>query len=144
MSHIKHGVKLLAGGAERFSARGVELEVTAASEGAIAAVEGAGGAVTSVYRTRLALLAHLHPERYDIPVRSPRPPPRKMAYYTDARTRGYLSSDVQLRRMKAALARGEPHASFRVPLWAGGAKADPAKHLLDIDVAPWEAVKEAR
>lgn len=142
VSHIKHGVKLLAGGSERFVATGLNLEVTEASLPAIAAVEAAGGSVTSLYRTRLALHSHLHPERYDIPVRSPRPPPRKMAYYTDARTRGYLSSDVQLARMKAALARAEPHASFRQKLWAGGADVDEKRHLLDIDLRPWEVLRK--
>ena len=141
VSRIKHGVKLLSGGAERFTATGVNIQVSAASAGAIAAIEGSGrgGSVTSIYLTRLALHAHLHPERYDIPIRAPRPPPRKMAYYTNYRTRGYLSSQLQLMRLKTALKEGKPNASFQTPLWVGGAEMDSARHLLDIDTAPWEA-----
>ena len=145
VAHIKHGVKLLGGGAGVFTTPGVRIEVSAASAGAIAAVEGAGGgaAVTSVYLTRLALHAHLHPERYDIPIRAPRPPPRKMRYYTDFRTRGYLSADLQLARLRERLAAAGPAgagaaATFLTPLWVGGAPLDAARVLTDIDAKPWE------
>ena len=36
--------------------------------------------------------------------KEPRPPPKKMKYYTDADKRGYLSSEVQLRDLKLRLA----------------------------------------
>ncbi len=147
VSRIKHGVKLLGDGAARFTARGVRIEVSAASAAAIAAVEGGarGGSVTSQYFSRLALHAHLHPERYDIPIRAPRPPPRKMAYYTNYRNRGYLSSHLQLTRLRARLAAGAgADATFLNPLWVGGAPPDAGRHLLDIDTAPWAAPPAVR
>ena len=132
-------MKLLASGAERWTARGVQLEVTAASGAAIAAIERAGGSVLSTYRTRLALHAHLHPERYDIPIRAPRPPPAKLPYYTDFANRGYLSSEVQLRALRARLAAGARAPDGRAPsmlqpLFAGGAAPDAARVILDIDL----------
>ena len=134
MSHIKHGVKLLANGAGRWVAQGVHLEVTAASGKAISTVEKAAGSVVSVYRTRLALHAHLHPERYSIPIRSPRPPPSKLSYYTDFRNRGYLSARLQLNQLKKNLAEGKPGASMLLPLFAGG--AEPSERvLLDIETS---------
>ena len=140
LSHIKHGVKLLANGAERWTAQGVQIEVTAASATAIRAIEKAQGSVTSTYRTRLALHSHLHPERYDIPIRSPRPPPNKLAYYTDYRNRGYLSSKLQLETLRERLAQGARAPggrapSFLIPLFAGGAPPREDKVILDIDVA---------
>ena len=147
LSHIKHGVKLLANGAERWTAQGVQLEVTAASGKAISAVEKAGkGSVLSIYRTRLALHAHLHPERYSIPIRSPRPPPSKLPYYTAFKNRGYLSSRVQLERLKKRLAGGgvgDGRApSMLMPLFEGGAVSD--KVILDIEVGAGSVGKAAQ
>ncbi len=114
----------------------MQLDVSAASGAAIRAIEAAGGGVTTTYRTRLALHAHLHPERYAIPIRSPRPPPGKIGYFTDYRNRGYLSSRLQLERLKARLAAGDADApSMLMPLFAGGAAPDAERVLLDIDLA---------
>jgi len=135
LSHIKHGVKLLANGKERWTAQGVRLEVTAASAAAIHAIERTQGSVVSTYLSRLALHAHLHPERYDIPIRAPRPPPGKIAYYTDYRNRGYLSSRLQLQALKARLAEGTAEQpTMLMPIFAGGAAPDKERVILDIDV----------
>jgi large subunit ribosomal protein L15 len=116
---IKYGVKLLARGKERFAAR-VRIEVSAASAEAIRAVEAAGGSVRSVYYTPLALRALLRPEKFDFPIKSPRPPPNKIGYFLNYRNRGYLSSRLQLE----AIRRGEPHA--QVPVYVGGGPVDMA------------------
>ena len=110
---IRHGVKLLARGKERFAAR-VHLEVSAASAEAIRAVEAAGGSVRCVYYSPLALRALLRPEKFDFPIKSPRPPPNKIGYYLNYRNRGYLSSRLQLEALRA----GAPHA--QVPVYVGG------------------------
>lgn len=143
MRRIKHGVKLLARGSERWAAAGVALEVTAASAGAISAVEARGGSVVSVYRTPLALRAHLRPHRFATPIRSPRPPPGKMAYYTAWRSRGYLSSAVQLAALRKRLAEGgHPAPSMLMPVFAGGAPPG-GNILLDIELDPAAALKAA-
>jgi large subunit ribosomal protein L15 len=99
---IKHGVKLLATGKESFSAK-VNVQVSQASEEAIRAIERAGGSITSVYYTSLALRALLKPERFDFPIKSPRPVPKEIGYYLNYRNRGYLSSRLQLERLKSSL-----------------------------------------
>eukprot|EP00884_Botryococcus_braunii_P005661 jgi/Botrbrau1/15096/Bobra.0255s0009.1 len=58
---IKHGVKLLAGGA-RFFKHKVDLQVSQASQKAKEAVEAAGGRVTKVYYNPLGLRALLKPD----------------------------------------------------------------------------------
>ena len=60
-----------------------------------------------------------------------------MAYYTDFRTRGFLSSKLQLRTLREGLAAGVPHPTMVLPLFAGGARHDPSRVLLDIDTEPW-------
>jgi len=108
------GVKLLAGGKERFQGP-VHLEVNWASEEAIAAAEQAGGQVTSIHLNRLAVRALVCPdkfakiainkddendntdgERYVLP-RQARPPPKLQPYYTSWKNRGYLCPQVQMR-----------------------------------------------
>ena len=93
---IKHGVKLLAKEADRLTTP-VTLEVSRASHAAIAAVEGAGGRVTTKYYNRLALRALLKPESFDGPLpRRARPPPKIMEYYKSFENRGELSPEMQL------------------------------------------------
>lgn len=126
LSAIPHGVKLLGRGAPGFAAAvaGVHLdiEVSAASASAIAAVEAAGGRVRSVYYSPLALRAHLQPAKFDLPIKSPHPPPKLVDYYRSWAARGYLCPEVQLADLKARLAAGVPlpHAAALVPLYAGG------------------------
>lgn len=136
LSTVRHGVKLLAGGADRFAAK-IDIEASQVSLAAAQAIEAAGGSVKSVYYSPLALRSHLKPHKFELPVRSPLPPPKKMKYYTSAETRGYLSSEVQLKEVKARLARGESpfRAAQVMPLYAGG----PAERAVAVGLAPTTA-----
>merc|ERR1712070_1213036 len=98
---VKHGVKLVGNGEHLENP--VNIEVTKASESAIKAVEDVGGSVTTVWLNRLALRAHMKPEKFDIIPRRARPPPKKMAYYTDWKNRGYLSPEAQARKHSISL-----------------------------------------
>ena len=112
---FKHGVKLV-GGKQPLAALStpIHIEVSAASAAAIAAVEAAGGSIKSVYYTPLALRSLLKPHKFDLPIMAPRPPPRKMRYFTSDENRGYLSRVVQLGEVARARAAG------RSPLAAAG------------------------
>lgn len=80
------GVKLLADGADAFTAK-VDLQVSSASAAARAAVEAAGGRLTTVYYNDLGLRALLRPEWFEKKGRVlPRParPPPKLAPRFDA------------------------------------------------------------
>ena len=104
---IEHGVKLLARGKERLKTPLV-LEVSRASESAIDAMEAVGGEVTTVHYNRLALRALLKPDKFDIVPKQAKPPPRLLTYYRSFKNRGYLSPQVQMRkllRMRPDLAR---------------------------------------
>ncbi|ETV74044.1 ribosomal protein L15 [Aphanomyces astaci] len=95
-SRVKHGVKLLAKGKSALTTP-INIEVSQASQGAIEAVELAGGAIKSVYFNRLGLRSLLKPHKFDgkpLPQLA-RPPPKKMGYYTDINKRGYLSAEIQ-------------------------------------------------
>lgn len=120
---VEHGIKLLGGKTPelKFGAR-IEIEVTQASESAIKAIEANGGRVRAVYYSPVALRALLKPHKYDLPMRSPRPPPRLMAYYTAADKRGYLSPELQLADLKARLAAGmDKYAAAQLmPVFVGG------------------------
>ncbi|KAF0694470.1 Aste57867_14638 [Aphanomyces stellatus] len=95
-SRVKHGVKLLATGKSHLTTP-ISIEVSEASQGAIQAVESAGGSIKSVYFNRLGLRALLKPHKFDgkqMPQQA-RPAPKKMGYYTDFEKRGYLSAEIQ-------------------------------------------------
>eukprot|EP00544_Gedaniella_sp_CCMP2646_P010613 CAMPEP_0202495386 /NCGR_PEP_ID=MMETSP1361-20130828/16234_1 /ASSEMBLY_ACC=CAM_ASM_000849 /TAXON_ID=210615 /ORGANISM="Staurosira complex sp., Strain CCMP2646" /LENGTH=241 /DNA_ID=CAMNT_0049126373 /DNA_START=82 /DNA_END=807 /DNA_ORIENTATION=+ len=95
--NIKHGVKLLAKGSERFKTP-LKIRVSRASSQAIEAVEKAGGEVTTVHYNRLALRALLKPEKFDIIPKFARPPSKLMPYYLNwNKNRGYLSPQAQMR-----------------------------------------------
>jgi len=91
--HFKHGVKLLGRGLEslkRLEAlpEKIQIEVTDASVSAIAAVEGVGGTLKKVHFSKLALRAHLKPERFTfLPTTDSVPQPRNRwryaPYYDD-------------------------------------------------------------
>jgi large subunit ribosomal protein L15 len=98
-SSIKHGMKLLGDGKERLTSP-ILIQISRASEGAIQAIEEAGGEVTTVHYNRLALRALLKPEKFErkgLP-KFARPPPKWQPYYTNwHRNRGYLSVQAQMR-----------------------------------------------
>jgi len=88
------GVKLLGGGSERLTSP-LRLEVQDATQRAIEAVEGLGGAIETVYYSRLTLRALLKPERLaakgQLLPRPALPPPRLMRdLYATEHKRGYL------------------------------------------------------
>lgn len=79
----------------------LDIEVSQASESAIKAVEAAGGNITSVYHNRLALRALLKPHKFETIPQSARPTPKKMDYYTNFEKRGYLSPEIQAKKVLA-------------------------------------------
>jgi large subunit ribosomal protein L15 len=99
ISRAKGGVKLLAKGESQLS-EPLHLEVNNASDGAIKAIEKAGGTVTCVHLNKLALRSMIKPIKFDILPRRARPPPRLMDLYLDGTKCGYLSPEVQIRNMK--------------------------------------------
>ena len=105
-SSVKHGVKLLAKGKERLRTP-FKIEISRASEGAIDAIEKVGGEIATVHYNRLALRALLKPEKFDIIPKRAGPPPKLMQYYTDYDKRGYLSPEVQLRKLKEGFEKNE-------------------------------------
>jgi len=104
VGRFKHGVKLLGTGELKTA---ITIEVSQASQSAIAAVEAAGGSVVTVYHSPLALRALVKPEKFDLLPRNPRPPPKLMQYYTNDDNRGYLSQRVQLDMARKALSEAE-------------------------------------
>jgi large subunit ribosomal protein L15 len=114
---VKHGVKLLANvsarllvsgalgampraqGADEFRHK-VDIEVSQASQAAIACVEAQGGSLRSVFFGDVALRHHLHPEKTEkrghLVPKNPRPPLKKIDYYLSWKNRGYLSRQAQL------------------------------------------------
>jgi len=106
-SSIKHGIKLLAKGRERLKTP-FKIEISRASAGAIEAIENVGGEVTTVHYNKLALRALLKPHKFDIIPKRARPPPKLMQYYTDYDKRGYLSPDIQLKKLQKILGDADP------------------------------------
>jgi large subunit ribosomal protein L15 len=119
---IEHGVKVLGDGAEFF--RGVpifaaggdgvtveryeplHLEVSQASESAIASIEAAGSTVVAKHFNRLALRALLKPHKFEgklLPRRA-KPSPKLMPYYSSSAKRGEYSIEMQRRKVAQALA----------------------------------------
>lgn len=136
------GVKLLAKGKERYTAKNVRLEVNRASTEAIEAVEQGGGQVTTLHLNRLAMRAIIRPDKftkipaslaakngddndndsegsteevdqYLLPKRA-RPPPKFHSYYTSWKNRGYLCPQVQMREFLNA--RPDLQESFEASL----------------------------
>ena len=96
-SALKHGIKLLGKGKLRTP---VHLEVSRASQSAIAAVEEAGGTIATVHYNKLALRALLQPEKFGhyLPKQA-KPPPKLLPYYTNWKNRGYLSPQAQMLKL---------------------------------------------
>ena len=78
----------------------MHLEVSSASESAIAAVEAAGGTVTCVHFNKLALRALINPVKFELLPRRARPPPKSMDFYSDVTKAGYMSPEIQIRNLK--------------------------------------------
>jgi large subunit ribosomal protein L15 len=98
-SGVKHGVKLLSKGKELLK-QPLHIEVNRASAAAIAAIEDAGGTVTTIHLNKLALRVVMRPEKYEgklVPKRA-RPKPKMQPYYTSYNKRGYLHPAIQLRK----------------------------------------------
>ncbi|KAK9918974.1 hypothetical protein WJX75_008400 [Coccomyxa subellipsoidea] len=101
---IDHGVKLLGTGAETFD-KPLHLQVSQASASAVAAVERAGGSVTTVYYNKLGLRALFQPEwfarkRRLLP-RAARPPAGRAPKFDVV---GSLPPDTSLPAAAAAVA----------------------------------------
>ncbi len=88
---LHDGVKLLGKGSSTFRAP-IDIEVSAASQGAIHAVEKAGGRIVCSYYNRLGLQVLCKPDKWiarGLPLpRKARPPPKRIDYYTDFKNRG--------------------------------------------------------
>ena len=95
---IEHGVKLLARGSERIRTPLV-IEVSRASQAAIESMESIGGEVTTIHLNRLALRALLKPHKFDLLPKRAAPPPRLLTYYRSFKNRGYLSPQVQMKKL---------------------------------------------
>eukprot|EP00475_Leptophrys_vorax_P029427 TRINITY_DN4321_c0_g1_i1.p1 TRINITY_DN4321_c0_g1~~TRINITY_DN4321_c0_g1_i1.p1 ORF type:complete len:155 (-),score=26.39 TRINITY_DN4321_c0_g1_i1:37-501(-) len=70
---IKHGVKLLSGGADEFKIP-IKIEVTSSSTRARESIEAVGGKVHYKYLNKLNLRVHLKPHKFPVPPRLACPP----------------------------------------------------------------------
>lgn len=98
VTNVKHGIKLLGNGAEHLTAS-LNIQVSRASSSAIKRIEEIGGSIETVHYNKLALRAHLYPEKFKVLPRQARPAPKLMEYYTNSAKRGYLSPLVQSRKI---------------------------------------------
>jgi len=105
-SAIKHGIKLLADGKERVRSP-IRIEISRASKSAIDAIEAVGGEVVTVHFNQLALRALLKPHKFEIIPRRARPPPKMLTYYASYENRGFLSPEVQKKKLMKRLAKEE-------------------------------------
>ena len=115
ISQVKDGVKLLAKGSEKLTSP-LHIIASRASASAIAAIEAAGGSVTTRYYTpasieriikgrtdpinsmqsQISLPVELPKEQKQYPIRLPDPTGRKdIEYYRDPAHRGYLSHQLE-------------------------------------------------
>jgi len=100
------GVNLTDEGVDNFAAK-INIEVQWASEGAIAAVERAGGVITTAYYDILSVRALSDPLLW---FKSGQPIPRRLTppqdcigYYSSAANRGYLADPRQIAQHRAVL-----------------------------------------
>ncbi|KAL8286449.1 hypothetical protein RQP46_004466 [Phenoliferia psychrophenolica] len=96
---IKHGVKLLADGAETFTTPGVHLTVSRASSSAIAAIEALSGTLVARYENRLTLRALINPTSFarrglNLPNKADPVARRDLLFYSNPENRGYLAKPV--------------------------------------------------
>lgn len=97
---LKDGVKLLGNGSSVYKVP-LNVEVSQGTERAIAAVRNMGYEFTSVYHTKLGLLAHVNPDRFllkkgRVPLQARPLHKRDIAYYSDPARGGYLLKDRSL------------------------------------------------
>lgn len=101
------GVNLTDEGADTFKTK-VNIEVQWASELVIAAVEKAGGVITTAYYDQHSLQAMLNTEKFfkrGIPIpKRMIPPPDAIEYYTDPTKRGYLADPEAVSKERLVLA----------------------------------------
>lgn len=101
------GLNLIAEGIDTFTAK-INIEVQWASECVIAAIERAGGVITTAYYDQHSLQAMQNPSKFfqrGIPiVRRMLPPPDVMEYYTDPTKRGYLADQELISKERLVLA----------------------------------------
>ncbi|GFY70254.1 39S ribosomal protein L15, mitochondrial [Trichonephila inaurata madagascariensis] len=93
------GVHLTDEGADAFTAK-INIEVQHAKETAIAAVERNGGVITTAYYDIDSVIALVNPQKFfekskPIPLRK-LPPEDAIPYYTDPKSRGYLSDPKKI------------------------------------------------
>ena len=116
---IRDGVKILGDGKISFNLP-IKIEATRASQGAIAAIEKAGGSFTARYFSRLGLRAHLSPnwfiqKRGRVPLQA-RPTKRKdIEFYSSEEKRGYLvmENDPYYQILKGAKEEGGKSSATR-------------------------------
>lgn len=104
MSSVKFGIKLLAKGKERFRSP-IKIEVSRASKAAIETIESVGGEITTAHFTRISLRAVMKPHKFDgkLTPRRALPHPKLMAYYNNYENRGYLSPQMQKKKLMERL-----------------------------------------
>ncbi|KDE07340.1 hypothetical protein MVLG_02382 [Microbotryum lychnidis-dioicae p1A1 Lamole] len=93
---IKHGVKLLGDGADKWNTPNVNIVVSRASQSAIKAIESLNGTLVARYENRLTLRALLNPDSFHkkgLPLPGKADPIKRtdLLFYSDAeKNRGYL------------------------------------------------------
>ncbi|XP_050402600.1 39S ribosomal protein L15, mitochondrial [Patella vulgata] len=109
------GVDLLDEGADIFCAR-LNIEVQKASELTIAAIEKNGGVITTRYYDPHSLHAVVNPAKFfakGVPIpRCKLPPQNEIAYYSDAKNRGYLADPEKILHARVELAQKYGYALF--------------------------------
>ncbi|XP_053668340.1 39S ribosomal protein L15, mitochondrial [Anopheles marshallii] len=104
---LHHGVQLTDEGADDFKAK-INIEVQHAPEPVIAAIERNGGVIRTAYYDPHSLYAVVNPKKWfekGVPIpRRMLPPQDAVAYYTDARNRGYLADPDQISQERLVLA----------------------------------------
>ncbi|GAA5921606.1 hypothetical protein JCM3775_003127 [Rhodotorula graminis] len=109
---VHDGVKLLADGAQHFTAEGVEIVVSKASDRAIKAVEKLGGTLVARYENRLTLRALIRPESFflkgrPLPGKADPVARRHLLYYSNPDKRGYLALEARRVREQRERQQGE-------------------------------------
>ncbi|XP_044267380.1 39S ribosomal protein L15, mitochondrial [Tribolium madens] len=103
----QYGVNLTDEGADVFNAK-VNIEVQWASETVIAAIERAGGVITTAYYDQHSLQAMINTKKFferGVPIpRRMMPPPDAIEYYTDPTKRGYLADPEKVSQERLVLA----------------------------------------
>ena len=104
---LHHGVQLTDEGADDFKAK-INIEVQHAPESVIAAIERNGGVIRTAYYDPHSLYAVVNPKKWfekGVPIpRRMLPPQDAVAYYTDARNRGYLADPERISEQRLVLA----------------------------------------